>query len=283
MPSPLKDDAAAAPESIPGPYDPASFDSPVVNALGPPLVAGLAILFRISPLGFLLEGFHVWVHELGHASVAWLSGRPALPLPIGWTNVEHGKSHVLYLALLVLLVAMAVAGWREKRAWPIVMAAALFVAQTYMTWFLPEDRARMWMIFGGVGGEFYIAAAMVGLFYVQFPEKFRWGGCRYVSLFIGAGSFYESYSFWRKVKYGLEGIPYGSMINGEDDGGGDMNILADDYHWTQHQIIFTYNHLADACLVALVAVYAVYNLRLNRAFDPLLARLFGTGGSGPSG
>jgi hypothetical protein len=262
-----------APEAPQSPYDPRSFDSPLVNALAPPLVAGLAILFKASAVGFLLEGFHVWVHELGHASVAWLTGRRALPLPLGWTNVEHERSFLVYLGVPLLLGALAVAGWRERRIWPMVLAAGLFAAQTYMTWFLPDDRGHMWMIFGGVGGEFYLSAAMVGLFYFEFPEKFRWGGCRYVVLFIGAACFFESLVFWRKVRRGDEGIPYGSMINGEDDGGGDMNILRDDYRWSQHQIIHTYNHLADACLLALVIVYAVFNLRLDRALTRMVGRL----------
>jgi hypothetical protein len=260
------------PEAGPIRNDPRSFDSPIVNAIAPPLVAGLAILFKLSPLGFLLEGFHVWVHEFGHASVAWLTGRRALPLPFGWTNVEHEKSYFVYLGVLFLLVALAVAGWRERKIWPMVLAAALVAAQTYMTWFLSEDRGHMWMIFGGVGGEFYLSAAMIGLFYFEFPEKFRWGGCRYAFLFIGAACFYESFVFWRKVRRGLEGIPYGSMISGEDDGGGDMNILRDDYHWPQHQIIHAYNHLAGACLLALVIVYAVFNLRLDRALGRILGR-----------
>jgi hypothetical protein len=256
----------------PNPYDPTSFDSSVVKAVAPPLVAGLAMLLKMSPLGFLFEGFHTWVHEFGHASVAWLSGRRALPLPFGWTNVEQEKSALVYVGVPMLLVTMAVAGWRERKAWPIVLAAILVVVQTYMTWFLPEDRGHMWMIFGGVGGEFYISAAMIGLFYFEFPEKFKWGGCRYVSVFIGSAVFFESFTFWRQVKHGLEAIPYGTMINGEDDGGGDMNILKDDYHWTQHQIIYTYNHLADACIVALVVVYVIFNLRIDRIFDRMLAR-----------
>jgi hypothetical protein len=269
------------PERQAGLFDPRSYDSPVILAVAPPLVAGLAILFNISPLGFLLEGFHVWIHEMGHASVAWLSGRPALPLPIGWTNVESAKSPVVYFAVLLSLGALGFAGWRERRAWPMILAAALLAAQTYMTWGLSEDRAHLWMIFGGVGGEFYLAAAMIALFYFEFPEKFRWGSCRYVVLFIGASSFFETYSFWRKVKHGVEGIPYGSMINGENDGGGDMNILADGYRWTQHRIVYTYNHLADACLVTLIVVYLFFNLRLNRAFNPLLARCFSIGLSKP--
>jgi hypothetical protein len=258
----------------PNPYDPASFDSAIVKAVAPPLVAGLAILFVMSPLSFLLEGFHVWVHEFGHASVAWLSGRRALPLPFGWTNVEQEKSALVYVGMPVLLGVLAVAGWKERRIWPVLLAVILLAAQTYMTWFLPEDRGHMWMIFGGVGGEFYISAAMVGLFYFEFPEKFRWGGCRYVFLFIGSAVFYESFAFWSRVKHGLEGIPYGSMINGEGDGGGDMNILHDDYQWTQHQIIYSYWHLAEACLVALAVIYVLFNLRLDRIFDRLLVRLF---------
>jgi hypothetical protein len=267
-----RDEAPQAPP--PNPYDPTSFDSPVVNAVAPPAVAALAILFLLSPLGFLLGGFHTWVHEFGHASVAWLSGRRALPLPFGWTNVEQERSALVYVGVPALLVALAFAGWTERKVWPIFLAAALLAAQTYMTWFLPEDRAHMWMIFCGVGGEFYLAAAMIGLFYFEFPEKFKWGGCRYVFLFIGSGVFFKSYLFWRSVKRGLEGIPYGSMINGEGDGGGDMNILVDDYHWTQHQIIYRYNHLADACIVALVVIYVIFNLRLDRIFDRLLARLW---------
>ncbi len=260
-----------------GLYCPSSFDSPVVKALAPPLVIVLAVAIKGSALGFLLEGFHVWIHEVGHASVAWLSARPAVPLPIGWTNVEPQKSLVLYLSLVAASIALGVAGWRERKAWPMFLAAGLLGAQSYMTWGLSEDRARQWMIFAGVGGEFYLSAAMVCLFFFEFPQRFRWGGCRYVVLFIGAASFFESYSFWKQVKRGAEGIPFGSMINGEDDGGGDMNILMDDYRWTQHQIVFTYNHLADACLLAVLLVYLVFNLRLNEIVNPLLARWFSIG------
>jgi hypothetical protein len=271
-------DADLAKEDAPAnPYDPTSFDSPIINGVAPVLIVGMAILFRMCPLGFLLEGFHVWIHEVGHASVAWLSGRPALPLPLGWTNIQHEKSLLIYSGVLLALGALAVSGWRERKAWPIVLAAALLGTQTYMTWFLSEDRAHLWMIFAGVGGEFYLSAAMIGLFYLELQERFKWGGCRYVVLFIGAASFFESFALWRKVKSGLEGIPYGSMINGENDGGGDMNILVNGFHWTQHRIIFTYTHLADACLVMLIIVYAIFNLRLNRLFHPFLVRLFALG------
>jgi hypothetical protein len=260
-------------EPAQGTFDPTSFDSRAVNAIAPPLVAGLAILLRLSPLGFLLEGFHVWVHELGHASVAWMTGRKAVPLPIGWTNVEQERSIFVYFGVLLLLGTMAVYGWRERKPFPVFLAVLLVPLQAYMTWRLSEDRGHMWMIFAGVGGEFYMAAAMMGLFYFDFPEGFKWGGCRYFFLFIGAASFSETWAFWRDVKHGVEDIPYGSMIGGEGDGGGDMNILRDDYGWTQHQIIHAYSHLGDVCLVSVVVVYASFVLRLDRVVDRLLARI----------
>jgi hypothetical protein len=255
-------------------YDLRSFDSPLVKAFAPPVVVALAILAKLSSAGFLLEGFHVWIHELGHASVAWITGRPAVPIPLGWTNVEPDRSLVLYLAILAGFMALVISGWRERKAWPMVLGIALIAPQALLTWKLPADQAHEWMIFGGVGGEFYLATAMVCLFFFEFPEWFRWGSCRYLVLFIGAGSFFESYSFWRSVKRGLEGIPYGSMINGEGDGGGDMNILVDDYRWSQHRIIFTYNHLAGVCLFLALGTYLFFNLRLNQVFNPFLARCF---------
>jgi hypothetical protein len=146
----------------------------------------------------------------------------------------------------------------------MILAVMLAVLQAVMTWVLPQERVRLWIDFAGVGGEFYLAAAMMALFYVRLPEKFRWGGCRYVVLFISAGSFFGTYAFWKKVKHGEEGIPYGSMINGEEDAGGDMNGLHDVFGWTQSEIIRTYNHLADACVVALVVVYVIFALRLDK-------------------
>jgi len=142
--------------------------------------------------------------------------------------------------------------------------------QAYLSWFLPETRTPLWLAFSGVGGEFYLAAAGMALFYLQFPEKFKWGFCRYVFLFICASSFYSTYVFWKKLKRGEEGIAYGSMINGEEDAAGDMNVLHEDFEWTQRRIIHTYNDLGDACVIALLIVYAVFALRLDRLVTRLL-------------
>ncbi len=76
---------------------------------------------------------------------------------------------------------------------------------------------------------------------------------------------------WRKIYRGEEGIPYGSMINGEADAGGDMNGLHDEFGWTQHDIIFAYHHLGNACLTVIIGLWVFFGLRL----DQMVARVLG--------
>ena len=250
-----------------------AFDRWRVNAFVPPLLFGLVWLVTISPLGFFLKGFHVWMHEFGHATAAWLSGRRATPLPFGWTPVEPDFSWFVYGGLLLLFVILFIAGWKERKAWPMVAAVALAGLQFYMTWRMRElDQEFWWSAFGGVGGEFYLSTLFMMFFFVQLPEKFKWGMCRYVFFFIGATAFLNIWLFWNQVYHGLEEIPFGSMINGEDDKGGDMNKLMDGYGWTKAMIRRNYHLLGNGCLVALGVTWLVFALRLNKVADWVTAR-----------
>lgn len=254
------------------PFDLLSFESPWVRALVAPLVVGLAVLVQKSFLGFFLMGLHVWIHEFGHAIVGWMRGRHAAPLPVGMTFVDDAFSSYVYGGGLLLFGLLVWLGIRERKLAPVVLGLALAAGQTWATWFLTPEQGRMWLAFGGVCGEFVLAAAMMGFFYFELPEWFRWGGCRYVFLFIGTGRFFETYWMWKKIKRGEEGIPYGSMVAGEEDEGGDMNVLHHDYKWTQHRIIHTYNDLGDACLLALVVIYLIFALGIDRWPGRLWAR-----------
>jgi hypothetical protein len=256
-------------------WDPRSLESPWIMALAPPLVVALAWSVQSTSFKFLLQGFHIWIHEFGHATVAWMSGYRALPLPFGWTNIETVKSDFVYYGVLFLLGVFAWTGWKERRFWPILIAPPIALAQAWMTWQVPEWRTEQWITFGGVGGEFYLSAAMVAAFFFNLPEKFRWGACRYVFLFLGASCFIHAWTMWRDIAAGVEDIPWGTMIHGEDDQGGDMNKLHGGWGWPRERIITSYNNLATACVIAVGMVYLFFNLRLNRLPVWLIDRMRG--------
>lgn len=248
-------------------------DNWLVNVLVPPLLLALVWAVTISPFGFFLKGFHVWMHEFGHATAAWLCGFRATPLPLGWTPVEAVYSPFVYYGLLLMFGLLLAAGIKERKVWPMLAALMLALLQYYMTWKMPPDRQEFWWsAFGGVGGEFYLSTLFMLSFFVQLPEKFKWGACRYVFFFIGATAFINIWLFWDKVYHGLEEIPWGSMINGEGDEGGDMNKLKDGFGWTKFMIRQNYHLLGNGCLIALGATWAAFALRLNRLADRVLAR-----------
>lgn len=248
------------------------FDDWKVNAFVPPLLLAFVWLVNLSPLGFFLKGFHVWMHEFGHAVPAWLAGWRATPLPFGWTPVEQVHSNFVYFGVLLLLVILLVAGAVERKVWPMLAAVAIAGLQYYMTWRLPETRKEFWMVFGGVGGEFALSTLCMMAFWVQLPEKFRWGACRYVFFLIGATAFLNIWMRWGDIYRGLEEIPFGSMINGEEDAGGDMNRLMDDYGWKKFDIRRNYRLLGLGCWTALGVMWLLFVLRLNRAADWVAAR-----------
>lgn len=245
-----------------------AFDNWKVNAFVPPLLLAAAWAINHSPLKFLLTGFHVWMHELGHASGAWMTGRRATPLPFGWTPVDDEFSWFVYFGMLFLFSVLFVAGWRERKVWPMIAAVGLAVVQFIMTFRMNEHQQEFWWGgFGGVGGEFYLSTLFMAFFWVQMPEKFRWGLCRYVVFFLSASAFLNIYFFWHDVNRGLADIPWGSMIGGEDDANGDMQRLKQDYGWTFRDFRLNFLTLGNWCWVALGSMYAIFALRLNKVAD----------------
>ena len=249
-----------------------AFDNWKVNLLVPPLLLGLVWAVTISPAGFFLKGFHVWMHEFGHATAAWLCGFRATPLPFGWTPVEPTYSPFVYFGLLLMFVILFVAGALERKVWPMLAAVALALLQYYMTWRMPPLQQEFWWsAYGGVGGEFYLSTLFMMFFFVQLPDKFKWGACRYVFFFIGATAFLNIWLRWGDIHRGLEEIPFGSMINGEDDQGGDMNKLMDGFGWKKVNIRNNYYRLGQGCWIALGLMWAMFALRLNKLADKVVA------------
>ena len=269
--APIKPSVVVERESDAAVFPLVAFDNWQVNILVPPLLLGLMWLANRSPLVFFLKGFHVWMHEFGHATAAWMCGRRALPLPFGWTNVEPEYSSFVYAGLLLLFGILFVTGWKERKAWPMVAALVLAAVQFFMTWRMTERQQEFWWgAFGGVGGEFYLSALLMVFFFVELPEKFRWGMCRYVFFLIGATTFLNIVTFWNQVYHGVENIPFGTMINGEDDQGGDMNKLMDLYGWSYSDIRRNYQFLGRYCWIGLGMAYAGFALRLNLIPDKVI-------------
>jgi hypothetical protein len=256
------------------PWNPANLESWPVRVALPPLMAGFAWLLHQTGLKPLLFGATVWLHEFGHATMAWLSGYRALPLPIGWTNIVPEKSNFVYFGIIFLAGVFAVAGWKERKAWPIVLTAVLLPIQFYLTWKMPEHRTDMWIKFAGIGGEFVLGALVMAMFFVHLPDKFKWGWTRYFFFMLAAVCFTGSYQKWRDIQRGDDEIPYGSAIHGEDDENGDMNALRHEYRWKEWEITRAYNGLATACATFLVLTWLVFALRIDRWIGHQIARLW---------
>jgi hypothetical protein len=102
------------------------------------------------------------------------------------------------------------------------------------------------------------------LFFVRLPAWFRWGACRYFLFFLAASTLLDSWHLWEQIYRGIEEIPFGSMIHGEEDSNGDMNRLMSDHGWTMWEVRRTYHLLGIGCLLFVGACYAFFAARADR-------------------
>jgi hypothetical protein len=248
-----------------------SFDNRYINRGALPIAFVLAILAQILVFPrFLLRGIQIWIHEFGHATVAWLAGHTATPLPFGWTNIGENRSPIVYICVLLLLSILFWSGWRERKYPAMVMAVVIAIVQFYMTWLIPEDTYNLLVYFGGVGGEFYLSTLLIVCFYFPLPEKFRWDFWRYLFLLMATYTFVESFSMWHHIKTGSAEIPWGTMLGGQGDAGGDMDNLSL-MGWSDAQIVNTYSQLGNVCLFVSIGFYVFFLLKSlpNRSWRQL--------------
>ena len=251
--------------------DPYAFNNRYTTALVFPIALILAWFTNLVPFfQFVFLPMQIWIHEFGHATVAWFFGRKATPLPFGWTNFGEERSLFVYFGILTLSGLLFWTGRKEGKRWVMGVAIAFAIIQFCMTWLLPERAFMLWMSFGGVGGEFYLSTLLMVCFYFPFPERWRWDFWRYFVMLTAANAFWRIFWFWQNVQQGAESIPWGTLFGGEGDTGGDMNRLSLDYNWTDQQIINTYNRLGGICLLVLIGVYVFFLLKQNPQIAPEL-------------
>ena len=239
-----------------------SFNNRYVSALVFPVLLLLGLVMNALPLvNALLFGIKIWFHEFGHAIIAWLAGRRAIPLPIGWTNVNLERSLFVYCGVLILLGLLFWVGRREGKRWPMVLAGVLAVIQFWFTWLLPAYRFETLLSFGGIGGELYLCTLLMVSFFFPLPDYFRWDFYRYPVVIGAAFTFWGQFSLWQQIQQGQAAIPWGSLWGGEASG--DMNNLSN-AGWSDQQIIHTYSTLSHLCLWGLLGVYLYCAIRQNR-------------------
>ncbi len=245
-------------------WDRFSFDDPMLNTSAYPLAFIAALVINtVGILQLFHLPLHIWIHEFGHATVAWFSGRRAIPLPFGWTNYQPERSLFVYFGILFLLGLLFWSGWRERLKWPMGIAVGVALLQFWMTWMTSVREFEMWFSFGGIGGEFYLSLLLMISFYFPMPDRWRWDFWRFPVLVIAMSSFWKSFWTWHRIERGQESIPWGTIFGGQGDAGGDMNQLNWRFGWSPDQIIDTYNGLGHICLLIALATYGIFLVKLN--------------------
>jgi hypothetical protein len=203
----------------------------------------------------ILDATQIWIHEFGHALIAWFSSRAATPLGIGWTNFNPDKSAWVYICFSFLLGVTAFKGWKAKTYFLPALMALFFAFQTYYTFICSPFHWGRAMSFGGVGGEIYLGALLVIAFFYEFPAQLRWDFFRFPFLLVGLYSYWDAFYLWIKIKNSEASIPWGTLLGGQGDAGGDMNQLSNQYGMMKVEIIDAYIAAGVICGILIVVQY----------------------------
>ncbi|MEI6830690.1 MAG: M50 family metallopeptidase [Synechococcaceae cyanobacterium ELA445] len=227
-----------------------------------PAATLFALLVTAVPgLSPLLFGVRIWFHEFGHALVAWLSGRRALPLPMGWTSTSLERSPLVMVLVLFLILVLLTMAWRERKAYTALLASGLILAQIVASISLDGSRYGAWFAWGGVAGEFLLPAVLMAGSLFLAPAYFCWERLRFAAAVGGSLTFWAALREWRAIAAGQRPLPLGSLWGGEDIG--DMNTLLA-AGWSPQAIADSYLSLALFCLLGLAVAYGLRQRRGRR-------------------
>ena len=219
-----------------------------------PAMLLIALAFHASGLGPFLQGafFAMPLHELGHATVAWLCGYAAIPT-LWHTNVPGERGLLMPVVVLAGAAYLGVRGWREERWGRVAFAAALALLELLGRFLVPEKTAQMLITFAGDGLGMVFASALMGSFFFGKDTQLYQGSLRWGFVAIGAAAFVAIFSVWWAARRDAGRIPFGEQ---EHAGPSDAVRLVDWFGWTADQMVSRYVTLGVLCLLALGAVYA---------------------------
>jgi hypothetical protein len=125
----------------------------------------------------------MWVHESGHAVMAWLWGFPAFPGP--WvTTVSPERSPSSRCCSLRLAFA-AYRAWERQRAFWVVASAATLLLVLYCTLRVNHVNARQ-LTFAGDGACFVLGTLMILTVYAREDHPVCANQIRWALIVIGA-------------------------------------------------------------------------------------------------
>lgn len=191
----------------------------------------------------------MWVHELGHASAAWISGFSAMPGP-WFTSVDPDRSRSLTFLFVAALGVGGFVAWKRKRWFWIGACAAILVVILFCSFALYSDQAQQLIVFGGDAGCFVLGTLFMFTFYSRRDNPVYRNALRWGFLAIGALSFMDVWAVWSG---GLQNVPFGENENGMSD----PSVLTENYSWNVQVLISRYYRLAILCYFAMAVVYVI--------------------------
>ncbi|ACG74466.1 conserved hypothetical protein [Anaeromyxobacter sp. K] len=233
-----------------------------IRAVAPPAALLLALALVASGPGHaLLRTFlSMWIHELGHATAAWLCGHGAFPGP--WrTPISAARLPLVVVAVAGGLAALAWRGWRTGRRALLAAGLAGLAVQLVCT-ALPATTARALITFGGDAGCMVIGAALVATIWSDPEGPLGRGSLRWGFLAIGAAALVDALHAWVRAWRDPGELPLGEI---EGVGLSDASTLMQVHRWSASALSGRYVTLGLACLAALGAVYAVMLARARAA------------------
>lgn len=218
-----------------------------------PVVLVLMWVLHSTGLGHtLLRIFlSMWIHELGHAVTAWLTGYAAIPGP--WaTSISEVRSPSFSVVLAAGLGALTYRGWKLRHRPTLMAGITLLCLQFVGTVLVRGGMARSLITFGGDGGCMVLGTLLMTTLYAGKDSHLHRGWLRWGFLVIGAAAFTDAFKVWWDSSRDRGELPFGRI---EGVGLSDASRLIEWFGWSVESLISRYLRLGWTCLAVLALVY----------------------------
>jgi hypothetical protein len=228
----------------------------------PAALLGAFLVVSTGAGHFLARVFlSMWVHEIGHATAAWLCGFAAFPGP--WlTPMAQSRSGFFGFVVFAAIAGASFWAFRSERrrlGWTL---AAVLIVQLFCTLALSDARAKQLIVFMGDGGCLVLGTLLMLTVYAPEDSALKRGWLRWGFLIIGAAAFADAFAQWWASRTDFDRIPFGMN---EGVGLSDPSVLSQTYGWSTDQIVGRYVALGCVCLLVLAVAYVAGRLRRSES------------------